>query len=142
MKEIVGHITDARSASLIAIYANDIPVEFPEAVLKEAREKQPADVPRTDLTQTPLITIDPHDARDHDDAVYAEALEGGGWRVIVAIADVSAYVTEGSALDKEAEKRGNSTYFPDRVVPMLPFELSADACSLKEGELRPVLPSR
>jgi ribonuclease R len=139
VKEIVGHITDARSASLIAIYANDIPVEFPEAVLKEAREKQPADVPRTDLTQTPLITIDPHDARDHDDAVYAEALESGGWRVIVAIADVSAYVTEGSALDKEAEKRGNSTYFPDRVVPMLPFELSADACSLKEGELRPCL---
>ena len=139
VKEIVGHITDARSASLIAIYANDIPVEFPDAVLKEAQEKKPADVPRTDLTQTPLITIDPHDARDHDDAVYAEALEGGGWRVIVAIADVSAYVTEGSALDKEAEKRGNSTYFPDRVVPMLPFELSADACSLKEGELRPCL---
>lgn len=139
VKEIVGHITDARSASLIAIHAHDIPVEFPEAVLKEAREKQPADVPRTDLTQIPLITIDPHDARDHDDAVYAEAVEGGGWRVIVAIADVSAYVTEGSALDKEAEKRGNSTYFPDRVVPMLPFELSADACSLKEGELRPCL---
>lgn len=139
VKEIIGHITDARSASLIAIYANDIPVEFPETVLKEAREKKPADVPRTDLTQTPLITIDPHDARDHDDAVYAEAVEGGGWRVIVAIADVSAYVTEGSALDKEAEKRGNSTYFPDRVVPMLPFELSADACSLKEGELRPCL---
>jgi ribonuclease R len=139
VKEIVGHITDARSASLIAIHAHDIPVEFPEAVLKEAREKQPADVPRTDLTQIPLITIDPHDARDHDDAVYAEAVEGGGWRVIVAIADVSAYVTEGSALDKEAEKRGNSTYFPDRVVPMLPFELSADACSLKQGELRPCL---
>ena len=136
--EVIGHITDARSASLIAIHANDIPYEFPDAVIEEAKTKQPADVKRTDLTRVPLITIDPHDARDHDDAVYAEELDDG-WKVIVAIADVSAYVTEGSALDKEAEKRGNSTYFPDRVVPMLPFELSADACSLKEGELRPCL---
>jgi ribonuclease R len=136
--EVIGHITDARSASLIAIHANDIPVDFPDAVIEEAKTKQPADVPRTDLTRVPLITIDPHDARDHDDAVYAEELDDG-WKVIVAIADVSAYVTEGSALDKEAEKRGNSTYFPDRVVPMLPFELSADACSLREGELRPCL---
>jgi ribonuclease R len=136
--EVIGHITDARSASLIAIHANDIPYEFPDAVIEEAKTKQPADVQRTDLTRVPLITIDPHDARDHDDAVYAEELDDG-WKVIVAIADVSAYVTEGSALDKEAEKRGNSTYFPDRVVPMLPFELSADACSLKEGELRPCL---
>lgn len=139
VKEVIGHITDARSASLIAIYAHDIPVDFPEAALKEAREKEPADVPRTDLRNTPLITIDPHDARDHDDAVWAEEMEDGGWKVIVAIADVAAYVTEGSALDKEAEKRGNSTYFPDRVVPMLPFELSADACSLREGEDRPCL---
>lgn len=139
VKEVIGHITDARSASLIAIYAHDIPVDFPEAALKEAREKEPADVPRTDLRNTPLITIDPHDARDHDDAVWAEEMEDGGWKVIVAIADVAAYVTEGSALDREAEKRGNSTYFPDRVVPMLPFELSADACSLREGEDRPCL---
>jgi ribonuclease R len=139
VKEVIGHITDARSASLIAIYAHDIPVDFPEAALVEARGKEPADVPRTDLRDTPLITIDPHDARDHDDAVWAEQTQDGGWKVIVAIADVAAYVTEGSALDKEAEKRGNSTYFPDRVVPMLPFELSADACSLRENEDRPCL---
>lgn len=139
IREVIGHITDARSASLIAIHAHDIPVDFPDAVLKEAQENEPAEVQRTDLTGLPLITIDPADARDHDDAVYAAAMPDGGWKVIVAIADVAAYVTEGSALDKEAEKRGNSTYFPDRVVPMLPFELSAVACSLKEGELRPCL---
>ncbi len=138
IREVIGRLTDARSASLIAIYAHDIPVDFPDAVIEEARTKTPAQVKREDLTTTPLITIDPHDARDHDDAVYAEELPDG-WRVIVAIADVSAYVTEGSALDKEALKRGNSTYFPDRVVPMLPFELSAEACSLKEDELRPCL---
>ncbi|MCA8902058.1 MAG: RNB domain-containing ribonuclease, partial [Hyphomonas sp.] len=133
--EIIGHITDPRSASLLAIHAHDIPTEFPEAALEQARSFTPAEAPREDLTTIPLITIDPHDARDHDDAVWAEELEDG-WRVIVAIADVAAYVTEGSALDKEALKRGNSTYFPDRVVPMLPFELSADECSLREGELR------
>lgn len=139
IREVIGHISDARSASLIAIYTHEIPVDFPEAALREARENEPADVPRTDLRNTALITIDPHDARDHDDAVYAEQTEDGGWKVIVAIADVAAYVTEGSALDREAEKRGNSTYFPDRVVPMLPFELSADACSLREGEDRPCM---
>ena len=133
--EVIGHIDDPRSASLLAIHAHDIPTEFPEAALEQARNAVPAPAEREDLTQVPLITIDPHDARDHDDAVYAEELSDG-WRVIVAIADVAAYVTEGSALDKEAFKRGNSTYFPDRVVPMLPFELSADECSLREGELR------
>ena len=133
--EVIGHITDPRSASLLAIHAHDIPTQFPEAALEQARDAVPAECEREDLTQIPLITIDPHDARDHDDAVWAEALEDG-WRVIVAIADVAAYVTEGSPLDKEALKRGNSTYFPDRVVPMLPFELSADECSLREGELR------
>ena len=136
--EIIGHISDPRSASLLAIHAHDIPTEFPEAALEQARNPHPAPSEREDLTQIPLITIDPHDARDHDDAVYAEKLDDG-WRVIVAIADVAAYVTEGSPLDKEALKRGNSTYFPDRVVPMLPFELSADECSLKEGELRRTL---
>ena len=135
ISEVIGHIDDPRSASLLAIHAHDIPVEFPEAAMQQAREAKPAETPREDLTQIPLITIDPHDARDHDDAVYAEALDDG-WRVIVAIADVAAFVTEGSALDKEAYKRGNSTYFPDRVVPMLPFELSADACSLREQEER------
>ncbi|MGH1420893.1 MAG: ribonuclease R [Hyphomonas sp.] len=135
VKQVIGHITDAKSASLLAIHAHDIPVEFPDEVLEQARTAQPAETPREDLTKTPLITIDPHDARDHDDAVFAEELDDG-WRVIVAIADVAAYVTEGSALDKEAYKRGNSTYFPDRVVPMLPFELSADECSLREHEDR------
>ncbi|KCZ87690.1 ribonuclease R [Hyphomonas jannaschiana VP2] len=133
--EVIGHITDPRSASLLAIHAHDIPTEFPEAALEQARDPHPAAAEREDLTAVQLITIDPHDARDHDDAVWAEELKDG-WRVIVAIADVAAYVTEGSALDKEALKRGNSTYFPDRVVPMLPFELSADECSLREGELR------
>lgn len=135
IKEIIGNISDPRSASLLAIYAHDIPTEFPQAALKQAREAVPAKTKRVDLTSTPLITIDPHDARDHDDAVFAEELKDG-WRVIVAIADVAAYVTPDSALDKEALRRGNSTYFPDRVVPMLPFELSADACSLKEGQER------
>ncbi len=138
VKEVVGHIGDARSASLLAITAHGIPVEFPDDVMAEAKAAKPADVKREDLTRLPLITIDPADARDHDDAVFAEKT-GAGWRVIVAIADVAAYVTEGSALDREAFKRGNSTYFPDRVVPMLPFELSADACSLLELEPRPCL---
>lgn len=130
--DILGAQSDPRAASLLAIAAYDIPSEFPQAVLDAARHAAPAEVARADLRNLPLITIDPEDARDHDDAVYAEALDDG-WRVIVAIADVAAYVTPSSALDKEARKRGNSTYFPDRVIPMLPFELSADACSLKQG---------
>ncbi|MEO1305852.1 MAG: VacB/RNase II family 3'-5' exoribonuclease, partial [Pseudomonadota bacterium] len=117
------------------IAGHNIPTEFPNGVVEQAQSAKPADVPRTDLRETPLITIDPADARDHDDAVFAEALEDG-FRVIVAIADVSAFVTNDSLLDREALNRGNSTYFPDRVVPMLPFELSADACSLKQGQDR------
>lgn len=133
--QIIGRREDPRAASILAIAAHDIPTDFPESVLEQARTAKPADVPRTDLRDTPLITIDPADARDHDDAVFAEVTEDG-FRVIVAIADVAAFVTPGNALDQEALKRGNSTYFPDRVVPMLPFELSADACSLKEGKDR------
>ena len=133
--EIVGRQEDPRAASLLAIAGHDIPTDFPEAVTALAQTVQPADVKRVDLRETPLITIDPADARDHDDAVYAEALDDG-FRVIVAIADVAAFVTTDNELDREALKRGNSTYFPDRVVPMLPFELSADACSLKEGQDR------
>jgi ribonuclease R len=98
---------------------------------------------REDLTHVPIVAIDPADARDHDDAVWAAADDDpanqGGWKAIVAIADVSFYVRPGSALDKEARKRGNSVYFPDRVVPMLPETLSADICSLKEGEDRAAL---
>ncbi|HEX5239126.1 MAG TPA: VacB/RNase II family 3'-5' exoribonuclease [Sphingomicrobium sp.] len=91
---------------------------------------------REDLTHLPIVAIDPEDARDHDDAIWAEADGEGGWNAIVAIADVSFYVRPGSELDREARSRGNSVYFPDRVVPMLPEELSADICSLKEGEDR------
>ena len=91
---------------------------------------------REDLTHLPIVAIDPEDARDHDDAIWAEADGEGGWNAIVAIADVSFYVRPGSELDREARARGNSVYFPDRVVPMLPEELSADICSLKAGEQR------
>jgi ribonuclease R len=91
---------------------------------------------REDLTHLPIVAIDPEDARDHDDAIWAEPDGEGGWNAIVAIADVSFYVRPGSELDREARSRGNSVYFPDRVVPMLPEELSADICSLKEGEDR------
>ena len=138
IQEIIGRQEDPRAASLLAIAAHDIPTEFPRAVIDQAKSHKPAKVKRTDLRETPLITIDPADARDHDDAVFAEVLEDG-FRVIVAIADVAAYVTPDSPLDQEALKRGNSTYFPDRVVPMLPFELSADACSLKEDQDRPCM---
>ena len=134
--EILGRLDDPRAASIIAMHTHGVPDEFPEAVVNEANKAKPAQSPREDLTSIPLITIDPEDARDHDDAVYAESDGHGGWRVIVAIADVSAYVRVGTALDREAYKRGNSTYFPDRVSPMLPEHLSADLCSLKEGELR------
>jgi ribonuclease R len=98
---------------------------------------------REDLTHIPIVAIDPADARDHDDAVWAapddDPANAGGWKALVAIADVSFYVRPGSALDKEARKRGNSVYFPDRVVPMLPETLSAHVCSLKEGEDRAAL---
>ncbi len=133
--QIIGRMEDPRAASLLAIAAHDIPTEFPPAVITAAQNAKATECKREDLRDTPLITIDPADARDHDDAVFAEATKDG-WRVIVAIADVAAFVTPTSPLDTEALKRGNSTYFPDRVVPMLPFELSADACSLKEGQER------
>jgi ribonuclease R len=134
--EVVGRADDPRAASLIAIHTHGVPDEFPQAVIDAANEAKPLQVPREDLTRIPLITIDPEDARDHDDAVFAEpdGPNGSrGWRVIVAIADVSAYVRPGTILDREAYRRGNSTYFPDRVSPMLPEHLSADLCSLKEG---------
>ena len=134
--EVIGRLDDPRAASIIAMHTHGVPDEFPEQVIEEANKARPAQSPHEDLTRIPLITIDPEDARDHDDAVYAEADGHGGWRVIVAIADVAAYVRVGTALDREAYRRGNSTYFPDRVSPMLPEHLSADLCSLKEGELR------
>ncbi|MBS0272890.1 MAG: ribonuclease R [Proteobacteria bacterium] len=145
--ERLGNMDDPKSISLIAIHAHGIPTEFPREVLDEAERAKPADPGgRTDLRKFPLITIDPEDARDHDDAVWAGPDEDpgnkGGHVVIVAIADVAHYVTPGSALDREAFKRGNSVYFPDRVVPMLPERLSAGLCSLMENEDRPCLAVR
>ncbi|MCW6535168.1 ribonuclease R family protein [Sphingomonas lycopersici] len=134
-----------RSFSLIAIHQFDIPDTFAEAALDEAVRvaRQPLGEDREDLTHLPIVAIDPADARDHDDAVWAapddDPANDGGWQAIVAIADVSFYVRPGSALDREARSRGNSVYFPDRVVPMLPEILSADVCSLKHGEDRAAL---
>jgi ribonuclease R len=130
-----------RSFSLIAIHKHSIPHVFADDLLGEAeRVAQLALGEREDLTHIPIVAIDPADARDHDDAVWAtpddDPANAGGWKAIVAIADVSFYVRPGSALDKEARKRGNSVYFPDRVVPMLPEILSAHVCSLVEGEDR------
>jgi ribonuclease R len=144
VSEVLGDPFAPRSFSLIAIHKHGIPHEFPPHVLEEAERvaRQPLG-DREDLTHVPIVAIDPADARDHDDAVWAapdeDAGNPGGWRAIVAIADVSFYVRPGSALDKEARKRGNSVYFPDRVVPMLPETLSAEICSLKEGEDRAAL---
>ncbi len=134
-----------RSFSLIAIHKLGIPDEFMPETLVEAKEvaRRPLGDDREDLRHLPIVAIDPADARDHDDAVWAAPDEDpgnpGGWQAIVAIADVSFYVRPGSALDKDARRRGNSVYFPDRVVPMLPEILSADICSLKEGEDRAAL---
>ena len=128
-----------RAVSLIAVHQHGIPVAFSSAALAEAeaaREVGPEG--REDLRALPLLTIDPADARDHDDAVCARP-DGDGWTVWVAIADVAAYVRPGSALDRDARTRGNSVYFPDRVVPMLPERLSGDLCSLHEGVDRPVV---
>jgi ribonuclease R len=134
--ECLGQVTDARSVSLIAIATHEIPVDFPEAALQEAAKAKATPLAkRTDLRETPLITIDGADARDFDDAVFAEPTDKG-FRLIVAIADVAHYVKPQSALDKSARERGNSCYFPDRVVPMLPEALSNGWCSLKPNEDR------
>ena len=139
--EVLGDPLAPRSFSLIAIHKYGIPHVFPEAALAEAElaAKLPlSEDKREDLRHLPIIAIDPADARDHDDAIWAEPDGEGGYRAVVAIADVSFYVRPssgagGGQLDREARKRGNSVYFPDRVVPMLPEVLSADVCSLKEG---------
>jgi ribonuclease R len=134
---VLGDPFAPRSFSLIAIHKHGLRHEFSKEAIDEAHRvsKQPLGA-REDLTHLPIVAIDPEDARDHDDAIWAEADGEGGWNAIVAIADVSFYVRPGSELDREARARGNSVYFPDRVVPMLPEELSADICSLKEGEDR------
>ena len=134
---VLGDPFAPRSFSLIAIHKHGVRHEFAKEAIDEAHRvsKQPLGE-REDLTHLPIVAIDPEDARDHDDAIWAEPDGEGGWNAIVAIADVSFYVRPGSELDREARARGNSVYFPDRVVPMLPEELSADICSLKEGEAR------
>ena len=144
VRKIEGHIDDRDAFSTIALASHGIPTEFPAAVIKEAEKAQlPPLGERVDLRETPLFTIDPADAKDHDDACFAEPDPDpdnpGGHRVIVAIADVSFFVRPGSELDKEALRRANSVYLPDRVVPMLPERLSNDLCSLRENEDRPCL---
>ena len=130
----LGDPTQPRAVSLIAIHQHGIPDHFPDDVIAEADSAEPAGLNgRDDLRGLPLITIDPWDARDHDDACCAIPNGEGGFALWVAIADVAHYVTPGSGLDREARTRGNSTYFPDRVVPMLPDRLSGDLCSLHEG---------
>ncbi|MFC3208528.1 ribonuclease R [Aquamicrobium soli] len=156
---VLGSLTSEKAVSMIAIHAHDIPHIFPAEVLAETEALKPvtvdakaprlrdtAGIAREDFRDVPLVTIDPADAKDHDDAVFAEPdtdeNNRGGVIVTVAIADVAAYVRYGTALDREALKRGNSVYFPDRVVPMLPERISNDLCSLREGEERPALAVR
>ncbi len=136
---VLGDPLAPRAFSLIAIHKHGIPDLFQPEALEEA--ERAARLPlsaerREDLRHLPIVAIDPSDARDHDDAIWAEPDGAGGFRAVVAIADVSFYVRPGSLIDREARKRGNSVYFPDRVVPMLPEVLSADVCSLRAGEDR------
>lgn len=145
--ERVGRASESKTISLIAIHAHGIPDSFPQATIDEAERARPPQLEdRIDLRDVPLVTIDPPDARDHDDAVWAQPDEDpqnkGGFKAIVAIADVSFYVRPGSQIDREALRRGNSVYFPDRVVPMLPEKLSADLCSLKEAQDRAIIACR
>jgi ribonuclease R len=145
--ERLGSLKSERAVSLIAISAHGIPSVFGREVIAEAEAARPATpAGREDWRDVPLVTIDPVDAKDHDDAVYArpdpDPANRGGFIVDVAIADVAHYVRPGSALDREALARGNSVYFPDRVVPMLPERISNDLCSLRPGEDRAALAVR
>jgi ribonuclease R len=147
VKERLGSLATEKAVSLIAIHAHEIPQAFSPAALREADEAKPATLKgREDWRDLPLVTIDPPDAKDHDDAVHAEPdpdpNNKGGYIVNVAIADVAFYVRPGSALDRDALMRGNSVYFPDRVVPMLPERISNDLCSLVPGEPRGALAVR
>ena len=144
---ILGDPSGPRAVSLIAIHQHGIPNQFPHEVLEEAENTKFLEtLSREALTDIPFVTIDPSDARDHDDAVYSHADKDsdnqGGHILWVAIADVAHFVKPGSAIDKEARKRGNSTYFADRVVPMLPDNLSGNLCSIHEGVERPCLAVR
>ena len=136
---VLGDPLAPRAFSLIAIHKHGIPFAFAPETLDEAElaAKLPLHAEaREDLRHLPIVAIDPSDARDHDDAIWAESDGAGGFRAVIAIADVSYYVRPGSSLDRDARKRGNSVYFPDRVVPMLPEVLSADVCSLRAGQDR------
>ncbi|KAA2243960.1 ribonuclease R [Salinarimonas soli] len=147
VRERLGSLASEKAVSMVAIHVHNIPHVFSAAALKEAESAKPASPEgREDWRDLPLITIDPADAKDHDDAVHAapdtDPGNPGGFVVTVAIADVSAYVRPGSAMDREALERGNSVYFPDRVVPMLPERISNDLCSLRPHEDRPALAVR
>jgi ribonuclease R len=142
--ERIGHMDSPGAIGILALHSNDIPIDFPPAALSEAEAAAPPTLEgREDLRGVPLVTIDGEDARDFDDAVFAEPdtdpANRGGWRLIVAIADVAWYVRPESALDEAARQRGNSVYLPGQVVPMLPEALSAGLCSLRPGEERAVL---
>lgn len=151
IKQRLGADMNEAALSAIALYTHNIPDRFAEAVLAEARGKAAQNPAaelnsREDWRKIPFITIDPETAKDHDDAVFAEAdtdsRNQGGHIIRIAIADVAAYVRPASALDSEARRRGNSVYFPNRVVPMLPEEISNNLCSLREGEDRPALAAK
>jgi ribonuclease R len=150
VRDVLGSLSSEKAISMIALRAHDIPDEFRPETLAEAADARPValthDGQREDWRELPLVTIDPPDAKDHDDAVHAapdEAADNeGGFIITVAIADVAHYVRPHSALDKDALERGNSVYFPDRVVPMLPERISTDLCSLRAGEDRPALAVR
>ncbi|MBN9343577.1 MAG: ribonuclease R [Caedibacter sp. 38-128] len=142
--KILGSLNAPKSISLIAIHTYELPHEFsPQSIELAEKAKVPPLGNREDLRDIPLVTIDDEDARDFDDAIWAspdtDPKNPKGWHLIVAIADVSAYVTPKDALDQEAYRRGNSVYFPDRVVPMLPEALSNNICSLKPQEDRACL---
>ena len=141
LHKVLGRIGQPHSIEAIVCADNDIPVEFAPEIEKEALLAGPPNRDgRVDLTSIPFVTIDDEDARDFDDAVWAEpdTSRGNpdGWKLIIAIADVSSYVPSGSALDKEAQKRGNSVYLPSKVIPMLPHSLSNEWCSLKPNQVR------
>ena len=147
VKERLGSVNSEKAISLIAIYAHDIPLQFSPAAVRDAEAAAPATLKgREDWRDLPLVTIDPPDAKDHDDAVHAEAdtdpNNKGGFIIHVAIADVAYYVRAGTGLDRDALDRGNSVYFPDRVVPMLPERISNNLCSLVPGEPRGALAVR
>lgn len=147
VERVIGDMNSEKAISLIALHEHNIPIAFPPEVLDQANAAEAASLQgREDWRDIPLVTIDPADAKDHDDAIFAkpddDETNPGGHIVDVAIADVSWYVRPGSTLDREALKRGNSVYFPDRVVPMLPERISNDLCSLKENVDRPAMAVR